>query len=757
MSDTQTAMQWSEINDLQHWVTWKRQGDHKPPFNADGSADVTDNRTWITRHAAIKHCQDTGSFEGVGLVMGPIGNGLSIGGIDVDLCDDESTGELFAWAQELVNCLETYTELSPSGNGIHILFVYRSERIDEFSKALGVSKDGIVFNDGTRRGNKASEIAVFFTNKYLTVTNEQLSGTPNALRLLERSDIGRLRTICRAYANHSQTVADDNVHEISWQQRYQRDLGKYPDLQKLAEGRHTTQEKGDNDKAVMKLCSIMKGLNYDKDQALEIALRTPGCVDHLEKRRAEGDWPRAWDRAWDRSKEWKPREPRASRTEDEDVISEKDAADMFVAEHGENCRFDHDVGYWFNWKGSHWKQDKTLSVFTTVMNMLAGMGTEAGGKAHAILGKASTGNGVEKIARGSLGVTTDYWDASDWLIACPGGVTVDLHDCTTRESSPADLNTKLASIAPDFNHAPVHWLKFIDEVCLGDTEMVDYLQMVAGYCLTGSTKEQCLFFLYGEGGNGKSVFVDTIQEIVGDYGKSAPMDTFINTKSEQHPTNIAFLRGARMVTATETDSNRTWAEATIKRLTGGDVLTARFMRQDFFNFKPKFKLLFMGNHQPQFRSLDEAMRRRFHMVPFKLDLPQSERDPNLPDRLRSEHAGIFAWMLHGCRKWMALEGRLPMPRVVAEETAEYFKENDTIGQWLEECCERIEDEVYATNADIYTSYTNFTKRYGYFSKSAKALSQELTKRGFARVDKIGTTGQRGFKYLKINRRDDESW
>ena len=166
------------------------------------------------------------------------------------------------------------------------------------------------------------------------------------------------------------------------------------------------------------------------------------------------------------------------------------------------------------------------------------------------------------------------------------------------------------------------WLAFLHRITGGDIDLIAYLQRVAGYCLTGDTGEQAMFFGYGVGANGKGVFLHTIGWVLGDYCKTAAIETFTETKSDRHPTELARLRGARLVTATETESGRNWAESRIKMLTGGDVVTAHFMRQDDFEYLPQFKLFLSGNHKPGLRSVGEAMRRRVNMIPFAVVIPK---------------------------------------------------------------------------------------------------------------------------------------
>ena len=188
----------------------------------------------------------------------------------------------------------------------------------------------------------------------------------------------------------------------------------------------------------------------------------------------------------------------------------------------------------------------------------------------------------------------------------------------------------------------------------GDQELMPTFSAMVGYCLTGVTIEHALFFLYGTGANGKSVFVTTLAMILGDYATNAPMDTFMETRSDRHPTDLAGLRGARFVSSIETEQGRRWAESKLKALTGGDKISARFMRQDFFEYVPQFKLVIAGNHKPTIRSIDEAMRRRLHLIPFTVTIPPERRDRKLTEKLLRERDGILAWAVEGCLDWQRM-------------------------------------------------------------------------------------------------------
>jgi P4 family phage/plasmid primase-like protien len=240
---------------------------------------------------------------------------------------------------------------------------------------------------------------------------------------------------------------------------------------------------------------------------------------------------------------------------------------------------------------------------------------------------------------------------------------------------------------------------------------------VAGYCLTGITSEHALFFLYGTGANGKSVFANTLTSVLGDYATVAAMDMFMAASGERHPTDMAGLRGSRVVTSVETEQGRRWAESKLKALTGGDKITARFMRQDFFEFVPQFKLMVAGNRKPAIRTVDEAMRRRLHMVPFTITIPPAERDKHLPDRLLAERDGILAWAVEGGLEWQRI-GLKPPPAVMAA-TDEYFEAEDALGRWLEERCELGPNHTEMSSV-LFADWRSWSEANGEFVGSIHA-------------------------------------
>jgi putative DNA primase/helicase len=290
------------------------------------------------------------------------------------------------------------------------------------------------------------------------------------------------------------------------------------------------------------------------------------------------------------------------------------------------------------------------------------------------------------------------------------------------------------------------WRAFLEEITGGDPEMQAYLQRIAGYCLTGLIAEQVFFFFHGPGANGKSIFVNTLAAALGGYATTAPFETFAASVHPGHPTELAGLVGARLVVVSETEQGRAWSETRIKAVTGGDVISARFMRGDFFEYRPTFKLMIAGNHLPRLTSFGEAMRRRLHLVPFRVTIPESKRDPRLQQQLLAELGGVLSWMIEGCADWRA-SGLAP-PASVRAAGAEYFEDEDVVGQWIAERCESG-DGLFATSTALFKDWSAYAESAGHIAGSQRALGAELAARGFRQVR---SSRARGWSGLALRRR-----
>lgn len=426
-------------------------------------------------------------------------------------------------------------------------------------------------------------------------------------------------------------------------------------------------------------------------------------------------------------------------------VTEDGVARAFTETYGETMRFDHSVGKWFEWSGDHWAKCQTDAAIDYCRRLSREASEGLGGGAKSAR-KAAFASGVERFARTDRihATTQDKWDSNPFLAGCPDG-EINLKSGQIFQPEPSNGITKRLGCKPAREDDCPRWKAFLSDATQGDDEVIRFLAQWCGYCLTGDTREHTLLFIYGGGGNGKSVFLNVLTELLGDYATAASMDTFTASRSSQHPTDLASLRGARMVSASETDAGKPWAEARIKAITGGDKIAARFMRQDFFEFSPEFKLVIVGNHQPTLHNVDEAARRRFRIVPF-IHKPVNP-DRELQAKLSEELPGILRWALNGLADW--LENGLVTPASVVEATEAYFNDQDAIGQWLEESC-RVELEnthLWATRKDLFESWSNFAKRTGEEPKNSKWLVPALRARGLTEGKRSGV---RGFKGVQIN-------
>ncbi len=433
------------------------------------------------------------------------------------------------------------------------------------------------------------------------------------------------------------------------------------------------------------------------------------------------------------------------------LVTEDEGAILFAERHRGGLRYCWDHGCWFEWDGSIWRRNGTSRAFHYARELARQMAEGQDRKTETTARKAAFAGAVERFARAdpAFAVTSETWDLDPMLLGTPGG-TVELRTGSLRPARQEDGITRSVSVVPpDTAECPL-WLKFLDETTGGDAGVVRFLQQWAGYSLTGDTREHALAFAYGPGGNGKSVFINVLTGILQAYAVTAAMETFIASQGEKHPTDLAMLRGARLVTASETEEGRSWAEARIKALTGGDDITARFMRQDFFTFRPTFKLTIIGNHKPTLNNVDDAARRRFNLIPFirKPAVP----DRQLEDKLKAEWPDILRWMIDGCLDWQT--NGLVRPEAVQAATEAYFDEQDLISEWMEEKCivDRHNTNRMATTQELFTSWTAYAKAANEPSGKEKAFAQKLEKEGFSRKAKVPSFGggrARGFSGIEL--------
>lgn len=401
--------------------------------------------------------------------------------------------------------------------------------------------------------------------------------------------------------------------------------------------------------------------------------------------------------------------------------SELDLSDRLAAESRDRLRWTPGIGWMCN-MGSHWEKDDSLKRFTAAKEICKNAAAATIDDKLAIkVCSAGTHSAMLSLARSSDSIVTGImeWDANSLLLNTPSGV-VDL--ATGQDVSRNGLLfTQIAGTSPSQMPTPV-WDKFISEVFDNNLEMVEFMQRMGGYSLTGSIKEQKLFFLHGNGANGKSVFLDVLRSLGGTYSHNLPSEALMTSRHESHPTMLASLHGKRLAVSSEIEESTHWAESRIKSLTGDETMTARYMRQDFFTFRVTHKHIIAGNFKPRLKGDDFAMIRRIVLVPFTQRFEGVRRDSNLPERLKAEYPGILAWFIEGARKW--LESGLAIPNAIIDASKDYMNEQNDIELWAQSCCDQVPGHQ-ELSSHLFTSFDAWKTRNGEHAGSEKTFSQRL--------------------------------
>ena len=350
-----------------------------------------------------------------------------------------------------------------------------------------------------------------------------------------------------------------------------------------------------------------------------------------------------------------------------------------------------------------------------------------------------------------IGISISDLDNHDYLFAVQNGI-IDLKTGNFLPPDPALLITQVAGTVFDKNATCPRWEKFLDQVMGGDPSLSIYLQRAIGYAMTGSIKEQCLFFAYGFGANGKSTFLNVVRALFGDLGMQSSSETLMETKRSSSGTSpdIARLRGKRFVSMSETDDGRHLNEGMLKSLTGGDPIIARDLYESIFEFNPTHKFFLASNHKPTIKGTDHGVWRRIRLIPFNVTISPEQRNPNLEAELREELPGILNWAIKGCLAWQ--KDGMTTPKAIEQATKEYRDDMDIVGSWISEFCEVGAFEEMKFDA-AYKSFDPWCKENYNFSFSKKRLGQMLTERGFEAINRGGRT----YKGISISKKLNDAF
>lgn len=744
------------------WVTWKtivrKDKRTKVPFGDDGKAAKSDDpATWLTWSVA-EHLRKLHGHDGIGVELGNLGDDdRHLAGIDLDSCFDEARNPL-PWAQAILSLLPTYAEISPSGSGIKLFLYIATRDVRPFLRLLGVDEDkwGIKRSIGANGAAHGPAIELYTAARYFTVTGDRWMENPDELAAIDWLTLNRLAQFFPS--PHSRPSPgkeplappepDQPIDREELQNKLNAALSRRTRLRARYEGGVADLKDTSRSARDFSLGAMLKaaGFSYAEMRAVLI-----DWEHGAGREKADSGDERYFKRIWSQT---------PVPTPDLDVplrFSENALAHLFTAEHADHLIYVHDWGMWLNWQAGRWREDHAVTVFDAARAICAREGNIAittiprsGYKIAAMINKAAAVAAIERLVRHHAKHVrpASIFDANPLLLNTPLD-SLDLRYAITpgRPHRKEDYMTRATTVAAAEAAACPIWISFLNRIMANDAEMVRYLQRVSGYMLTGSVEEHAIIFGYGTGANGKGTFANVLLGILGTgatgYAAVAPISTFTASVNEQHPTDLAMLRSVRCVIAHETEEGRSWAISKLKMMTGGDLITARFMRENFFTYMPQFKVMILGNHKPILHGVDEAIRRRFHMIPFAVTIPPKERDPKLGENLKAEYPAILRWMIEGCVAWQK-DGLKP-PKKVIEATEAYLIDEDSLASWMAECC-WVGKAYYGTLIDLFSSWKTWAEangeRVGQRKEFAKALDArpELARREQSITGRTGWVG-----------------
>lgn len=732
-----------ELRSVDHWVVWRleeRDGKlTKPPWRADGSghASATDPATWTTFERAYQ-AYLTGDYDGVGVVMT---EDMGIIGVDLDKVDGWS-GE----AGRILATLDSYTEITPSQNGYRVY-------------VRGAMPPG-----ARRKGH----VEIYNHARFFTVSGDSIGRDTvieertAALAAVHAEWLGR--SVARPFGPIAQLDrATPSVSKLS-----------LADSEILARAKAASNgarfvalwggaDDGDHSGADLALVNMLAFWWGPDAAALDRMFRASGLMrDKWDSARGDSTYG-AWTIARaleDASEFYEPgggaqtpmnanrgAEAPATPAPRPTVSGATDAdnARRLVARHGSEIRYSATLGKWLAWDGRRWLADDLFHVVALAEETIRSLAIEAADpevdhdRARALsrhmAASLSAGRlkAMVDLARSQPGIAigADDMDASPWLLNCFNG-TVDLRTGVLRPHDPLDLITKLAPVEFDpLAECPL-WLEMLGRVMGGNERLTEFLRRAAGYSLTGSMKERVMFVLVGIGRNGKTTFVETIKAVLGDYAMTAGAETLMLRPDQTGGASgdVARLKGARYVASSETAEGRQLDEARVKGITGGDSLTARFLYQESFTFKPTFKIWLATNHRPTVRD-NQAIWDRIRQITFGVRIPDDQLDGDLGDKLVAEAPGILAWAVRGCLEWQ--ERGLEAPPEVMDATAEYRADMDIFQDFLDEYCEMGAGLEVQPRA-LYMAYRAWAESTGHKPMSQTMMGRKMTERGFKKVE-----------------------
>lgn len=734
-----------ELKDYKNWVCWQaypdpksHSGISKKPVNpkTGGLAQSNNPDTWSDFETAVRQ---SGKYSGIGFMF----SNSPFFGVDLDDMpndiQDYQNGGTDNIISEFVNTLQSYTEFSQSKTGVHI--ICKGTLPEGRRKAKNDSGGFEMYENGrffVVTGNYCSEYGYIndctesvkpLHSKYLGKTAEPKPNKNITVNLNSVDDI--VRAACSA-KNGSLFKALYSGDFSAYSSQSEADMAF---CNMLAFWCGCDAEKMD---AIFRQSGLMRD-KWDRKQSgttygvITLQKAISGCSQTYNPKK-QNDYSISIGNG------------KVIQTVDEEkmrayTFDDMGNAERFVDLFGENVRYCYTEKKWYFYNSMRWSvdnlgvilrmADKCVEAMKAEAKLYLQADEESGGdmaKAFEKHMKSSRSNKSKKAMLNEiehhLPILPIQMDRYKMALNTPSGI-INLKNGDVKAHNPEYYFTKITSVdCAEAADCP-RWLAFLDDIFAGDKDLIRYIQKAVGYSLTGSTAEQCAFFLYGTGRNGKSTFIDVIRDVFGDYAANIQPETIMVKSSQSNAINsdIARLKGARLVTSVEPNEGVRLNEGLLKQLTGDDTVTARKLYSEEFEFKPEFKLWMATNHKPIIRGTDTGIWRRIHMIPFNVQIPEDKVDKNLTHKLKAEMTAIFKWCIDGCLMWQR-EG-LQMPAAVLKSVREYRREMDVISAFIEDKC-TLEGTVQASM--LYAAYVSWADSNNEYCMSNTKFSTELAKR-----------------------------
>lgn len=718
-----------ELKGCRNWVCWT--GESKIPLNPHTGRNAASNNseTWGSFDEAIEAC-DRYNFDGIGFVF----SGGKYFGVDLDHCIDKVD-----FCDEFTETLQSYAEISKSGSGLHIICkgqlpdgARRRNGVEMYSSGRYFICTGKLYNPKYKTVVDCTDSIKVLHSKYLPSEAPRVEP-----RSYSHVDLDDQEVIDKARSCQSGSLFN-MLYQGNWQGVYSSQ--SEADLALCNHLAFWTQKNTAQMDRLFRASGLYR-TKWDEKRggktygAITIGKACANCIDVYDPNKYEDDSDLAF-RIFGDGKV--TAEVPLKRYDMTDTGNAHRLYDKF----GNIIRYSYNRKRWMYWDGKMWRMDDSGEIKKladiicddikreafleqddkTQLDMLKWANRTAGSKGKENMVRECQHLDGIPADPNEFDVYTDYLNCQNGIVNLRNG-----------ELIPHDSNFMMSKITnceyDPSGKKPERWLQFLNEVTNGDKDLQRYIQKCIGYSLSGSIREQCAYFLYGMGNNGKSTFLDTISDMLGGYASNAQPETIMMKKwgDTGASSDIARLKSARFVTSEEPTEGVRLNEGLLKQLTGGSKITCRFLYADEFEYLPEFKIWVATNHKPIIRGMDLGIWRRIKLIPFEVNIPKNKVDKNLKYRLRKEFPQILKWAVDGCMLWQK-EG-MKEPQCVLDAVKEYKQEMDLLAGFLEQCIEIDYDADYSIMAsDLFALYSKWAKRNNEYEMTSKKFFREVSKK-----------------------------